>query len=165
MRRTLRKEQVDWFDEPAEIIDILSDEPPPDDLTRAVYVFAFDSDRLLLSRRRGEAEWSLPGGERRTGESLEDTARRVVRETTGCELGEVRRFGWQQVRFLDAVPEDWTYGADSYIRLYLADVLDTTPIQAASRQFLAPVEARAQPAVQDNHVFFEEALVVATAKR
>src|SRR5688572_25996101 len=121
MRRTLRKEEVDWFAVPAEVIDILSDEPPPDELTRAVYVFAFDDDRLLVSRRRGEAEWSLPGGERRDGEALEETARRVVQETTGCELGTVRRFGWQQVRFLDKVPDDWPYGPDSYIRLYLAD--------------------------------------------
>ena len=155
---------MDWFSEPAEVVDILSDEPPPDDLTRAVYVFGFDGDRLLLTRLRGEAEWSLPGGERRSGESLEDTARRVVHETTGCELGSVRRLGWQQVRFLGAVPEDWAYGADSYIRLYLADVVDSTPIQAASRQFLSPVEARAQPAVQDNQLFFEEALLVSTGR-
>jgi ADP-ribose pyrophosphatase YjhB (NUDIX family) len=164
MRRTLRKEAVDWFDEPAEVVDIISDEPPPDDLTRAVYVFAFDGERLLLTRRRGDAEWSLPGGERRAGESLEDTARRVVSETTGCELGTLGRLGWQQVRFPEKVPADWTYGPDSYIRLYLADVADASPIQAANRQFLAPVEARAQPAVQDNHLFFEEALLVATGR-
>jgi ADP-ribose pyrophosphatase YjhB (NUDIX family) len=164
MRRTLRKEPVDWFSEPAEVIDILSDEPPPDALTRAVYVFAFDGERLLLTRRRGEAEWSLPGGERRAGESTEDAARRVVLESTGCELGTLTRFGWQQVSFTGDVPADWDFGADSYIRLYLAEVVDATPIQAANRQFLTPVEARAQPAVQDNHLFFEEALVVATGK-
>jgi hypothetical protein len=69
-----------------------------------------------------------------------------------------------RVRFPEKVPADWTYGPDSYIRLYLADVADASPIQAANRQFLTPVEARAQPAVQDNHLFFEEALLVATGR-
>ena len=164
MRRTLRKEQVDWFDEPAEVIDILTDEPSPDALTKAVYVFGFAGDELLLTKSRGAEQWALPGGERRPGETPEDAGRRLVNEASGCELGDVHRFGWQQVVFAGDVPADWSLGADSYIRLYLADVADATPIQAANRQFLAPVEARAQPAVQDNHLFFEEALIVATGK-
>lgn len=161
MRRTLRKEQVDWFDQPAEVIDIITDEPSPDDLTKAVYVFAFAGDQVLLAKTRGAGDWSLPGGERRAGETPEDAGRRLVNQATGCELGDVHRFGWQQVRFADAVPAAWSFGANSYIRLYVAEVAGASDLQAANRKFFPPVEARAQASIQDNHLLFEEALLVA----
>jgi ADP-ribose pyrophosphatase YjhB (NUDIX family) len=163
VRRTLRKEQVDWFDHPAEVIDILTDEPSPDDLTKAVYVFAFEGNELLLAKRRGEEHWALPGGERRAGETAEEAARRLVNEVSGCELGTVQRFGWQQVRFVDQVPDDWTFGADSYIRLYVSDIAGASGLQAANRRFFPPVAARAEASVQDNHLLYEEALLTALA--
>jgi ADP-ribose pyrophosphatase YjhB (NUDIX family) len=163
MRRTLRKEQVDWFTQPAEVTDILSDEPPPEELTKAVYVFAFAGNELLLAKRRGDEQWALPGGEREPGEQLEDSARRLVADAAGCELGDLVRFGWQRVRFAGKVPEDWAHGSDSYIRLYLAEVVEAGGLQAANRRFFPPVEARAEQAVQDNHLFYEEALLVAMA--
>jgi ADP-ribose pyrophosphatase YjhB (NUDIX family) len=161
MRRTLRKEQVDWFDQPAEVIDILTDEPSPDALTKAVYVFAFVGNELLLVKGRGADQWGLPGGERRAGETPEEAGRRLVNDASGCELGDVHRFGWQQVRFAGDVPADWSFGPDSYIRLYVAEVVGTTDLQSANRGFFAPVAARAEPSVQDNHLLFEEALLVA----
>ena len=161
MRRTLRKEQVDWFDQPAEVIDILTDEPSPETLTKAVYVFAFAGNELLLTKSRGAEQWVLPGGERRPGEPPEDAGRRLVNEASGCELGDVHRFGWQQVVFTGDVPKDWSFGADSYIRLYVAEVVEASDLQAANRRFFPPVAARAEAAVQDNHLLFEEALLVA----
>lgn len=161
MRRTLRKEKVDWFDQPAEVIDIITDEPSPDALTKAVYVFAFAGDQVLLAKSRGAEDWSLPGGERRPGETPEDAGRRLVNEATGCELGEVHRFGWQQVRFDGEVPADWGFGPNSYIRLYVAEVTGASDLQAANRRFFPPVEARAEASIQDNHLLFEEALLVA----
>lgn len=161
MRRTLRKEVVDWFEHPAEVTDILSDEPPPDEFTRAVYVFAFEGNELLMAKQRGDENWTLPGGERKDGESTEDAARRLVNLATGCDLDEIERFGWQQVQFADKVPADWRYGANSFIRLYRAGVASVSGLQASNRRFFAPVEARALPAVQENHLFYEEALLVA----
>ena len=163
MRRTLRKEEVDWFDEPAEVIDILTDEPSPDALTSAVYVFAFAGNELLLTKPRGSDQWALPGGERRAGEAPEEAGRRLVNDASGCELGEVHRFGWQQVRFAGDVPKDWGFGADSYIRLYVAEVVGASDLQAANRRFFPPVEARAEPSVQDNHLLYEEALLMTLA--
>jgi hypothetical protein len=73
----------------------------------------------------------------------------------------VHRFGWQQVKFSGEVPKDWTFGPDSYIRLYVAEVVGASDLQSANRQFFPPVAARAEPSVQDNHLLFEEALLVA----
>jgi ADP-ribose pyrophosphatase YjhB (NUDIX family) len=160
MRRTLRKEVVDWFGPPAVITDIVSDEPPPDDLTKAVYVFAFEGTELLLAKSRGDEHWSLPGGERRPDEAPEEAARRLVVDATGCELGEVHRLGWQRVQFEQGEPDDWANGPDSYIRLYVADLAGASGLQAGNRRFFPPVEARAEPSVQDNHLLYEEALLV-----
>jgi ADP-ribose pyrophosphatase YjhB (NUDIX family) len=159
VRRTLRKEEVDWFEHPAVVVDIISDEPPPEALSKAVYVFAFHGNELLLTKTRGDEHWALPGGERRGGEASEAAARRLVSESTGCELGELHRFGWQQVRFEGEVPADWGYGKDSYIRLYVAEVIEASDMQAANRRFFPPLEARAEPSVQDNHLLYEEALL------
>ena len=51
----------------------------------------FDSDgRLLLHRRDDNGLWSTSGGAVEPGESLEDTARRELREETGLEAGRLR---------------------------------------------------------------------------
>ena len=44
-----------------------------------------DSGRLLLLRHAASGQWTLPGGKLEPGESLEDCARRELREETGLE--------------------------------------------------------------------------------
>lgn len=48
-----------------------------------------DVGRVLLQRRTDDGLWSIPGGAMEPGESLEDTARREVREEVGVEVGEL----------------------------------------------------------------------------
>jgi ADP-ribose pyrophosphatase YjhB (NUDIX family) len=54
-----------------------------------------DGKILLIKRGKPPAkgEWSLPGGAQELGETVEETARREVREETGCEIGALKLLG------------------------------------------------------------------------
>jgi 8-oxo-dGTP pyrophosphatase MutT (NUDIX family) len=47
-------------------------------------------NRLLLQHRTDSHDWSTPGGACELGESLEETARRELKEETGLEVGELK---------------------------------------------------------------------------
>lgn len=57
-------------------------------------VLVLDGERrLLLQRRTDTGLWGLPGGAMEPGETLEETARREVREEAGIEMGRLTLFG------------------------------------------------------------------------
>jgi ADP-ribose pyrophosphatase YjhB (NUDIX family) len=60
--------------------------------TVAVVVVRDEGGRVLL-RRSGAAAWALPGGTIAPGETVEDAARRGVREETGVVVGRLRLLG------------------------------------------------------------------------
>ncbi|MHB9146576.1 MAG: NUDIX hydrolase [Symbiobacteriia bacterium] len=49
-----------------------------------------EAGRILLMRRADNGAWGIPGGMMEPGESLEETARREVREETGLEVRSMR---------------------------------------------------------------------------
>lgn len=49
-------------------------------------------NQLLLLHRTDNDTWGLPGGVLEPGESLEETARREVKEETGLEIGKLKLF-------------------------------------------------------------------------
>lgn len=79
-----------------------------------VGVIVFRDGRVLLGERRGShgaGTWALPGGNLEFGESVEDCARRELREETGLELTAVR-----QAQFtVDHFPHD----AKHYVTLFV----------------------------------------------
>lgn len=50
-------------------------------------------NRLLLHLRTDNHVWGIPGGSMEPGETVEETARREMKEETGLEAGSIRLFG------------------------------------------------------------------------
>lgn len=58
----------------------------------AVVLIRDRSGRLLLQRRGDDGTWGVVGGIMNLGETVEEAARREVREETGLEVGELALF-------------------------------------------------------------------------
>jgi 8-oxo-dGTP pyrophosphatase MutT (NUDIX family) len=56
-------------------------------------VLIFNDVGQLLLQHRSDGGWGLPGGLMELGESLEETARREVKEETGLDIGELKLEG------------------------------------------------------------------------
>jgi 8-oxo-dGTP pyrophosphatase MutT (NUDIX family) len=50
-------------------------------------------NRLLMLKRSESGNWGVPGGAMELGETVEETAKRELREETGLETGEMSLFG------------------------------------------------------------------------
>ncbi|SFG80859.1 ADP-ribose pyrophosphatase YjhB, NUDIX family [Desulfotomaculum arcticum] len=56
-------------------------------------VLVIDGQGRLLLQKRKDGCWDLPGGLMELGESLEDTARRELKEEANIEIGELKLLG------------------------------------------------------------------------
>ena len=78
-------------------------------LPGSVVLILNEKNELLLQHRIDDA-WGLPGGNMEIGESLEETARREVKEETGLDIGELNLLGVFA-------------GKEYYLKLYNGDEL------------------------------------------
>lgn len=53
-------------------------------------VIMLNNDNQILLQHRHDGGWGVPGGLMELGESLEDTARREVKEETGLTVGSLK---------------------------------------------------------------------------
>jgi 8-oxo-dGTP pyrophosphatase MutT (NUDIX family) len=92
-------------------------------------VLVFDhQNRLLLQRRADTGDWAIPGGMMEPGETLEETARREVKEETGLDLG--------QLEFLKMYS-----GQDFYYRYPHGDEVYNVSAAYLTREFSGQLKA------------------------
>jgi 8-oxo-dGTP diphosphatase len=114
----------------------------PEELVAAVHLVAFDGDRVVLAQIDGRS-WELPGGTREPGESIEETARRELREEAGAELERFTPFGGWFCRSDEAAPHRDHLPHPEYSHVVaLADVRrGSEPVAAVGAERITAVAA------------------------
>ena len=101
-------------------------------VTIGVRSLVLDGDQMLLVRAHGHCRWTMPGGAVERDEPLAETARREVREETGCEV--------EVERLLGMYFTNWSWKSD-HVAIFVAH--PRTPI--ALRPNIEIAEARYFP--------------------
>jgi 8-oxo-dGTP diphosphatase len=129
---------------PSEIRLVLSDQPPPPELTTGAFALAFDGDRLLMTDERGRG-LNIVGGGVEPGETPEEALRREAAEEAAVELVDLEVVAYQRVRLLGPKPEGYRFPyPDSYMVVFRARVAALGPFEpnesATRRALVAPEE-------------------------
>lgn len=95
-------------------------------LPGAVVMIFNEKDELLL-QLRSDGGWGLPGGLMELGESLEETARREVKEETGLIIGDLNLEGVYS-------------GADFYLKVANGDELYSVTTVYSTREYKGILE-------------------------
>lgn len=126
-----RRYGIAWYDPPFR--------PPLEETTQALGVCFTGDRRIVLITLHGE-QWSLPGGTREPGETLEQTLAREVREEACARVLSSRYIGCQRVEELDG-----DRGAYYQTRFWARVELDAfrPDYETTGRRLVSPQEFRA----------------------
>lgn len=69
----------------------------PDELKFKAHAVCIHDGKMLLVNLSEWNVWSIPGGTREVGESIEETLRRELLEETNCEMLDIRPIAYQKV--------------------------------------------------------------------
>jgi 8-oxo-dGTP pyrophosphatase MutT (NUDIX family) len=101
---------------------VLTEEPPPLELTTSARAVIFRGAMVVVVADAGGASHVMPGGRREDGESVDATARREVLEECGWRVGTLRPLGVLHFRHLTPRPEGYPYPYPDFLQaLFVAE--------------------------------------------
>jgi 8-oxo-dGTP diphosphatase len=163
MKRQVRTEKdIPWLPKPGEGRLYLTDELPPEGTASTAFAFAFDEDRILLTRLRNRG-WDIPGGALEPGENAAKAAVREVWEETSARITILTLIGTQELELFGPKPEGykWPYPLSVQV-CFLAKIVKIEPFrkndESTERGFFLPSNARRVPTMLNHIELYEEAL-------
>jgi len=154
--------EIPWVPKPGEGRLYITDELPPRDMCGTAFGFAFDGERVLLTRLRNR-DWDIPGGVIDFGETPEAAAVREVWEETYVRVRVVELIGTQELELFGPKPEGyrWAYPLNVQV-YYLCRIAEVCPfegnVESFERGFFAPEQARLVPTMVNHDLIYEEGL-------
>ena len=165
MKTLLRTDpQIPWMPPNSEGRLYHTDELPAPGVCGTAFAFAFQDDRMLLTRLKKRG-WDIPGGHIEGDESPERAAVRETIEEAGVVVEPVRLIGIQELEVFGPLPRDgWSSPLSAQV-FYLCRVIEVLPFvpteEALDRGFFAPEDIRALPTITNHDLLYEIALRMA----
>jgi len=143
-----------------------TDELPAPDICGTAFAFAFQEDRMLLTRLKKRG-WDIPGGHIEGEETPDQAAVRETMEEAGVLVEPVQLIGIQELEVFDPLPRDgWSSPLSAQV-FYLCRVVELLPFapteEALDRGFFVPADIRAIPTITNHDLLYEIALGMARA--
>jgi ADP-ribose pyrophosphatase YjhB (NUDIX family) len=146
-RAPLTFETATWGEIGLEIRYYASDEAPPEHLVTSARAIVLAHDQVLLIRDPSGDEHVIPGGRRKSGESLEETVRREVLEETRWSIADLSILAVGHFHITSSVPADYPYPNPDFLQVvYLA----------------RPIQFHEERGVEDDWVASSEMLPIAS---
>lgn len=155
--------EISWLPKPGEGRLYITDEMPPIELCRTAFGFAFNGDRLLMTRLRNR-DWDIPGGKIAPGETPQQTAVREVLEETFVQVEVLDLLGIQELELFGPRPSNyrWSSYPLSAQVYFLCRIHKFLPFkknkESTERGLFEPEYARELPTMKNHEEIYEEAL-------
>jgi 8-oxo-dGTP pyrophosphatase MutT (NUDIX family) len=140
----------------------LSEEMPAENQVGAAHCLGFDRHGRFLLVRHTERQWTIPGGRRETGESIEGTLRRETLEEAAAVIAQPRLLAVERLDFVEPKSDDG-HADPRYQVFFVAEVTELGVLvpnaETTESGLFAVEEARALPGwVDDDGALFDAAV-------
>lgn len=163
MKQLLRvNRNIPWMPQPHEGRLYITDALPPVEICGTAFGFAFEGDRMLVTRLK-ERDWDIPGGHLEPGETPQQAALREVWEEAYARVEIIDLVGIQELEILGPRPQNHRYAYPLNAQIFFrCKILELAAFEgnfeSTERSLFSPDQVRAMRTVYNHDLFYEEAL-------
>lgn len=140
----------------------LTDDHPPENQVSTAHCLGFDADGRFLLTRHVDRRWTIPGGHREAGESVEDALHRETLEEAAAVIASPKIIAVERIDLIEGDP-DPRYTDPAYQVFFIAQVVKLSKLvpnaECIESRLFDVDEARRQPGwIDHNEELFNAAV-------